>query len=209
MNDFEIVLDKVEDLIKVFNKTTGDFVKNHTQDIIKGRITERIDRGDIVDDDGRVWYDNNNIAYDNYKVGMRLISFDNECRAIVAYGLLTDNSDANIETDKILDNAPFVTVFNTNRKQLLNLKRRVLTTDDSYFDDRDTLAEEDFNIRFSPDSIKYSNVSDNHLTHNRYECMGILDYNGRKLFKKEKNEIKKPAKQRADELMSELEAPEK
>lgn len=210
MSDFQIVIDKVEDLVKVLNKTTGEFVKNHIQDINNGRIADRLANGDIVDTDGRVWYDNNNLAYDSSKVGMELICFGDECRAIVVYGLSTDEKlDENINTKKILDCAPFVTVFNTNGKQLLSLRRFVSTTDEEYFGNRNTLCEENFILRFSPDSIRYASISDNHLTHNRKECLAILDYDGCELFKKERNEYKKPAKQRAKELMAEIEAPEK
>ena len=40
MSDFEIIRDEDEGLIRVLNKVTDTFVKNHTQDIIKGRISE-------------------------------------------------------------------------------------------------------------------------------------------------------------------------
>ena len=42
---FEIIRDEDEGLIRVLNKVTDTFVKNHKQDIINGRISERLERG--------------------------------------------------------------------------------------------------------------------------------------------------------------------
>ena len=206
MSDFEIIRDEHEGLIRVLNKVTGAFVKNHTQDIIKGKITERLKHGDIRDDDGRVWYDDNNLAYDSEKVKIRLVHCDKQCRAIVAYGIVTgEKTDADMELEEELNLTPFVTVFSTNGKQILNLQRFITTTNEPYFADRATLYEDDFSIHFGSDSIGYTRVSDNYETHNRNKFLGIIDYNGRTLFKKERREDKKPAKQRANELMAELE----
>ena len=210
MSDFEIIRDEDEGLIRVLNKVTGVFVKNHIEDIIKGSITERLEHGDIRDEDGRVWYDDNNLAYDSEKVKIRLVYHDKQCRAIVAYGLVTGGkTEADMELEEALNLTPFVTVFSTNGKQILNLQRFITTTNEPYFADRATLYEDDFSIHFGSDSISYTRVSDNCMTHNRDEFLGIIDYNGRTLFKKERREDKKPAKQRADELMTELEIGDK
>ena len=104
---------------------------------------------------------------------------------------------------------PFVTVFGTNGKQILNLQRFITTTNDPYFADRVTLYESDFSIHFGSNSIRYVRVLDNYETHNRHELIGVIDYNGRTLIKKEVKEDKKPAKQRADELIAELEMGDK
>ena len=207
MNNFQVVKDEENELVRVYNKANGTFVKNHTQDVIKGGIAKRLENGDIRDNDGRVWYDDNNLAYESEKVGMRIICRDEQPRAIVAYALLIDEkADEDMDIEEILDSAPFVTVFDTKGKKILSLERYVSTTEDEYFASRDTLYQKEFNLRFGLDTIRYTMVSDNYLTHSRDEYVSVLDYNGRELFRKQRTEGKKTAQQRAKELMLQLES---
>ena len=68
--------------------------------------------GDIRDEEGRAWCDDNNLAYDSEKAKIRLVYGDKQCRAIVAYGLVTaEEADADMKLQEALSPTLFVTVL--------------------------------------------------------------------------------------------------